>query len=414
MLKFFLSFLFIFSFWANGAEAKLLSDLGGLQKFRLFYSDLSFYEGYMIDGKRDGFGVFKDENGDRYRGEWKNDQREGEGVFICRNFDRFTGTWEKDLKEGYGVYRFHTGESYKGNWSKGKRHGKGRFKWADGSSYKGTWRNGLKEGTGIWKNGKGKTVIMKFKNGIDITGTSLKAVQEWEAKRLKDYKSNLLSVEEEAVYLYFAWYKRAVATLDSRLEGVLLPDLLISPKNRQFEKAKSLEKISGFREEKLKALKIRRKFVRQSKRSRTRRNESGKVVKAHGIESARLGVVLDISGSMTPHLDALKKKITKSFKGAVFLEVQGCSILETQGKVKYVEGKPFYNSLDAFLALVDEHDVDSIYWFSDLQDQQKPKGLKALHEMLLYNNVRLYVSSVASGPSKDLRVIITNSGGKFL
>ncbi len=39
------------------------------------------YIGELIDDKKDGFGVFKYLNGDRYEGSWKNDTKHGNGTF---------------------------------------------------------------------------------------------------------------------------------------------------------------------------------------------------------------------------------------------------------------------------------------------------------------------------------------------
>lgn len=51
------------------------------------------YEGELIDGKRNGYGTYTWDNGDKYEGEWKNDQRNGYGTYYYKNGTTASGTW---------------------------------------------------------------------------------------------------------------------------------------------------------------------------------------------------------------------------------------------------------------------------------------------------------------------------------
>lgn len=72
------------------------------------------YQGQWRDGKANGFGVYVDQQGHMYVGEWLNDQYHGEG---CE-------TWNyKQIK-------------YEGNFIEAQKTGKGRFDF-DGNYYEG-------------------------------------------------------------------------------------------------------------------------------------------------------------------------------------------------------------------------------------------------------------------------------------
>ena len=47
----------------------------------ILYYDYGKYEGSIINGKRDGYGILYYNNGNRYEGYWKNDKKDGRGIF---------------------------------------------------------------------------------------------------------------------------------------------------------------------------------------------------------------------------------------------------------------------------------------------------------------------------------------------
>ena len=74
-----------------------LNLFSGLIFFQIFYSSIfcqkiigkanfisqgDFYNGKVINGKREGFGIYKYFNGDVYEGYWKNDRKNGKGKFV--------------------------------------------------------------------------------------------------------------------------------------------------------------------------------------------------------------------------------------------------------------------------------------------------------------------------------------------
>lgn len=114
------------------------------------------FEGEISEeGKRDGFGVFYYNNGDKYEGEWKNDKTHGKGIiFYHDNEERDRISYHGDFKdgniEGIGVLEWKNGSKYEGELKNDKRHGKGKIYMSNGSTYEGDWLDNLKHGRGIF------------------------------------------------------------------------------------------------------------------------------------------------------------------------------------------------------------------------------------------------------------------------
>jgi hypothetical protein len=102
-----------------------------------------------------GFGLLVSENGEIYRGEFRNGKRNGFGVLLNTGYSNFAGNFVDDQRDGFGLQKWISGNSYLGEWSKDKFSGKGKICYYDGSLYEGDFKNGVKEGKGIyeWPNG---------------------------------------------------------------------------------------------------------------------------------------------------------------------------------------------------------------------------------------------------------------------
>ena len=122
------------------------------------------------------------------------------------------------------------------------------------------------------------------------------------------------------------------------------------------------------------------------------------------VRSSNLGVVLDHSTSMQPHLPALRNEIDKGFPGSLFREVYGCALTwtatpKTLGQRDHV--------LLAMEDLIIVKGTDALYWFSDLRDPAPHAGLTRLAELLDRSGALLYVSSVDQKPGDELEELIT-------
>jgi hypothetical protein len=129
------------------------------------------------------------------------------------------------------------------------------------------------------------------------------------------------------------------------------------------------------------------------------------MIGGYSVYSANLGVVLDISGSMTSHIDPLKKEIEKSFPDALYREITGCSLRLSATDRHVVTSR--MGTMDVIEELILVRRVDTIYWFCDLQDEQTVAALRYLRFLLKSCDVAFHVKSVGKSPSPLLAPLIT-------
>ncbi|MEM6718201.1 MAG: glycosyltransferase family 39 protein [Bacteroidota bacterium] len=70
----------------------------------------------------------------------------------------YWGNWKDDKRNGFGIYVWEDGQKYEGNWKDDVRHGKGTLSFENGETLEGTWTAGKLNGE----------VIKKDKNGVMI------------------------------------------------------------------------------------------------------------------------------------------------------------------------------------------------------------------------------------------------------
>jgi hypothetical protein len=141
------------------------------------------YRGNWRDDQPDGEGEWTSSAGDRYLGGFIKGKRQGQGRMVYADKSEYNGTWRDDLPTGAGEQKFlngnvysgeflagmqtgigtlthRNGDRYTGNWLNGRRHGKGVAQWNDGQSYDGTWVGDQATGQGV----------IKFASGDSYTG----------------------------------------------------------------------------------------------------------------------------------------------------------------------------------------------------------------------------------------------------
>lgn len=70
----------------------------------------------------------------------------------------YTGDWKNDKKEGYGIYVWDDGQKYEGYWKNNLRHGNGTVIFENGESLTGRWTNGSLNGIAVKKSADGKVI----------------------------------------------------------------------------------------------------------------------------------------------------------------------------------------------------------------------------------------------------------------
>lgn len=176
------------------------------------------------------------------------------------------------------------------------------------------------------------------------------------------------------------------------------------------------------------------------------------------VEAAKLGVILDVSGSAHPHLAGAIKEIQKGFKDAVLILYPGCGLMDFDRKEAHDIRK--YSSIskrdlekaagnfttptqltkalkieefekmtkrasvkeNLYVSWFNEEDsspkligqtkgafddlvkkgVDSIYWFADFADRVDPEVVKKLRSELERKKITLHVHNFAGKPINPL------------
>ena len=102
----------------------------------------SFFEGYVVDKKANGFGYHSMENGDRYIGMFKDNNKCGKGYILYADGGSYFGDVQDDTAEGSGESKYANGNIYRGEYKDGIYHGYGILEETNGTVYRGSWCNG--------------------------------------------------------------------------------------------------------------------------------------------------------------------------------------------------------------------------------------------------------------------------------
>ena len=150
----------------------------GPVKGKLTYTDGSFYEGDVENGKANGKGKLTFSDGGTYVGDFVNNLFCGKGVQKWVSGAVGEGDYSNGKRHGYGKVKYSNGNIYEGYYIEGKRtgtvkilfpngdvydgdladdkpHGFGKYTWSDGEVYEGYWVKNKQEGSGkvVSRNG---------------------------------------------------------------------------------------------------------------------------------------------------------------------------------------------------------------------------------------------------------------------
>lgn len=131
----------------------------------LKWVDGSVYTGNFRGGIRFGKGVFvNDRDQVRYDGFWVDGKREGWGELTLADRSKYSGMFNAGVKHGEGKMIFPSGNFYEGNWRHNKKNGYGVMSWStEKEIYSGEWREDYPHGVGnlVWLEDKGETKVMR-------------------------------------------------------------------------------------------------------------------------------------------------------------------------------------------------------------------------------------------------------------
>lgn len=357
------------------------------------------------------------DDGSSYTGQMNGTTPHGEGTYSYQNSNVYKGQWKDGKYHGQGRYSFYTGVSYEGQWYDGNRHGEGKLTWPNGDTFIGKWQAGQIHGRGVWKSTSGSQQVLNYYQGIELgrlTYAEFKKRSDYLEER---YKGNRMSKGEHRVYHFLHMYEEALETLRRENSTMLIPDFpVFIPGHQSFKNSRSETRTT----EKHKAL--LKKYLFEIKRYvLVTKNAMGKdeefeyqssEMGGYEIVTAKLGVILDNSGSMQSYLEDLREKIDMKFANSAYMEVTGCSLYDSNNEISKENAER--NTLLAIKYLVLNKGVDTIYWFSDLNDLRTDEALDELSYFLERNFVTFYLTSVGKTADSKLRKIVLGSGGKIL
>ena len=139
----------------------------GVGIFTLATGDM--YNGYWIEGKKNGFGMFKDKSG-LYAGNWKDDMRNGDGKIFLNNGKTFEGKFLNNKKEGEGTWYYTNGDKFVGKFKDGLKNGYGIDFLSEGQGIRGNHVNNLRVGKTEVHLNDGAIVQWVYDRGDTIEG----------------------------------------------------------------------------------------------------------------------------------------------------------------------------------------------------------------------------------------------------
>ncbi|MCJ1359653.1 MAG: hypothetical protein MMC33_009655 [Icmadophila ericetorum] len=126
------------------------------------YYDLSsgkgYYDGEVFDDRSTlnpyvtpvphGEGTMQYDNGDVYRGFWKDGEFSGSGKYTTMSYE-YDGDWANGKEQGRGKKTSKSGKVYEGWFVNGMREGGGTLTWSTGTSYTGSFAMDKIKGPGV-------------------------------------------------------------------------------------------------------------------------------------------------------------------------------------------------------------------------------------------------------------------------
>lgn len=133
------------------------------------------FAGEYVQGRKEGQGRYDWADGSHFEGTFVNSMFEGQGVYYFAESEKvYEGSFSENLFDGKGKLSFKDGRVYNGDFVRNKKHGSGTMIFPNGNKYIGSWKDDLQDGVGIfmnaaegwkkqgeWSQGKRKTWLSK-------------------------------------------------------------------------------------------------------------------------------------------------------------------------------------------------------------------------------------------------------------
>jgi hypothetical protein len=127
---------------------------------RIYYPDLTYYEGDVINSRKNGCGKIVFNDGCIFKGNFKDDLFDGQGeINWSKNGNSYIGGFSYGKFNGKGKLKFGNGNSYEGDFKNNNFEGNGIFNWKDYKKYIGKYHNNKRNGKGIFYSDKENVII---------------------------------------------------------------------------------------------------------------------------------------------------------------------------------------------------------------------------------------------------------------
>jgi hypothetical protein len=130
-----------------------------------------------------GYGKMTFPDGETYQGEFCKGVTQGQGVYIDQEGNRYMGDFNSNGEmHGLGHWNYSYGDEFEGNFSHGQKHGYGRFKSVDGREYTGMYKQNSRHGHGV----------LKYPNGDYYEGNFKHNTQTGQGKKVNSYSTGMV------------------------------------------------------------------------------------------------------------------------------------------------------------------------------------------------------------------------------
>ena len=127
---------------------------------RIYYPDLTYYEGDVINSRKNGCGKIVFNDGCIFKGNFKDDLFDGQGeINWSKNGNSYIGGFSYGKFNGKGKLKFGNGNSYEGDFKNNNFEGNGIFNWKDYKKYIGKYHNNKRNGKGVFYSDKENVII---------------------------------------------------------------------------------------------------------------------------------------------------------------------------------------------------------------------------------------------------------------
>jgi hypothetical protein len=130
------------------------------------------YKGEWKDNKVHGHGAWNYGYGNKYVGQFKDNKRNGQGTYTYSNGDKYEGKWKDNKAHGQGTYTFGKRDDNLGKLKYGKFNGEENFTYVTREKYQGQFKDVKKHGQFTFTKANGDKYLLEYKDNKVVKSTA--------------------------------------------------------------------------------------------------------------------------------------------------------------------------------------------------------------------------------------------------